>query len=543
MRLENLTNLHAALAASFTQGTLAFAASQAAPGAMRFPRGDANPDTVSPTPRLSQALDVPADFRREYLEFYRLLPLRLEAEHLAVAVAGEPNPEALADLERSYARPLLLVPMPAADLEAEIRRLYASRESLGALMADWADAAEPAPGDGTAMTDLRDLANKAPVVQFVNLLLREAHEARASDVHLEATRDGLRVRLRIDGVLSELPGPPPAVRAAIVSRIKLLADLDIAERRQPQDGRIRVRLEAQELDLRVSTLPTLHGESVVLRLLDHAGRPAELGALGMAPDLLARFTQLAQRPHGILLATGPTGSGKTTTLYAALSLRDRAAEKIVTVEEPIEYHLDGVTQVPVNRKGHLAFAEALRSILRQDPDVLMVGEMRDGETAGIAVQAAMTGHLVLSTLHTNDALSAIPRLTDLGVEPYMVAATVEAVLAQRLVRRICPDCRVRYAPDPAAVALLAGPSAGRVTLERGAGCASCRQTGFRGRTGIFELLIMNEALKGALSRGADHGRLRALALDGGFTTLRADGWQKVQAGLTTIEEVLRVAGD
>ena len=507
-------------------------------------RGMPEGSSTSPKACVPTTLAVTTDFKREYLEYYRLLPLELGAEVLRVAVAGEPNPDALEDLRQSYGRPLDLVAMEPADLLDAIRLAFAASESLTTLVRDLDARVTPGSQEGDeTLTDLRDLANQAPVVRFVNLLLREAHEAGASDVHLEAARDGLRVRLRIDGVLSELPGPPATMQAAIVSRIKLLAELDIAERRQPQDGRIRVRLEARELDLRVSTLPTLHGESVVLRLLDHAGRPAELGALGMSPALLARFTQLAQRPHGILLATGPTGSGKTTTLYAALGLRDRAAEKIVTVEEPIEYHLEGVTQVPVNRKGHLAFAEALRSILRQDPDVLMVGEMRDGETAGIAVQAAMTGHLVLSTLHTNDALSAIPRLTDLGVEPYMVAATVEAVLAQRLVRRICAECRVRYAPDPAAVALLTGRPVGRVTLERGAGCHACRQTGFRGRTGIFELLVVTDAFKEALSRGADPARLRAIALEDGLTTLRTDGWQKVEAGLTTIEEVLRVAGD
>jgi general secretion pathway protein E len=493
--------------------------------------------------RVPHTLAVTTDFRREYLEFYRILPLELGPERLRVAVAGQPNAEALDDLRQSYGRELELVPMADDELQDAIRLTFAASESIVDLVRGLENRpADPALSFDDSLTDLRDLANQPPVVRYVNLLLREAHEARASDVHLEAGREGMRVRLRIDGMLSESPGPPPSMQAAIVSRIKLLAELDIAERRQPQDGRFRVRLESRELDLRVSTLPTLHGESVVLRLLDHAGRPAELAELGMGPETHETFRRLAQRPHGILLATGPTGSGKTTTLYAALGLRDREVEKIVTVEEPIEYHLPGVTQVPVNRKGHLAFADALRSILRQDPDVLMVGEMRDGETASIAVQAAMTGHLVLSTLHTNDALSAIPRLVDLGVEAYLVAATVEAVLAQRLVRRICPECRVRYCPDPAAAALLAGRPVGAITLERGQGCDACRQTGFRGRTGIFELLVVDEAFREALSRGADAGRLRALAREAGMTTLLADGWSKVQAGITTIEEVLRVAG-
>ena len=341
-------------------------------------------------------------------------------------------------------------------------------------------------------------------------------------------------------MLTELPSPPKGLQAAVVSRIKLLAELDIAERRAPQDGRIRVRLEERELDLRVSTVPTLYGESVVLRLLDRGGQPVALDELGMATDTLEIFRRAAERPHGILLATGPTGSGKTTTLYAALGLREQTAEKIITVEDPVEYHLEGVTQVPVNVKAGMTFAGALRSILRQDPDVLMVGEMRDGETAAIAVQAALTGHLVFSTLHTNDAASALTRLADLKVEPYLVAATLEAVLAQRLVRRICPECRERYKPDPDAVALLAREPVGRLVLERGRGCAACRQTGYRGRTGIFELLVVTEEIKQQLLKAPNAGALRALGEGQGMVTLRQDGWRKVQAGLTTVEEVLRV---
>jgi general secretion pathway protein E len=301
-----------------------------------------------------------------------------------------------------------------------------------------------------------------------------------------------------------------------------------------------VRLEERELDLRVSTVPTLYGESVVLRLLERSDRPVALDELGMASDTLEPFRRLAERTHGILLATGPTGSGKTTTLYAALGLRRRGAEKIITVEDPVEYHLPGVTQVPVSPRAGMTFAGALRSILRQDPDILMVGEMRDGETAAIAVQAALTGHLVFSTLHTNDAPSALTRLVDLKVEPYLIAATLEGVLAQRLVRRICPECRVRYTPDPAAVALLAGQPIGRLTLERGQGCAACRHTGYRGRTGIFELLVVTDDVKQQLLATPDAAALRELAVTQGMVTLRRDGWRKVQAGITTVEEVLRV---
>lgn len=492
---------------------------------------------------LRTELPIAESFRPEYLTYYRMLPLALADGQLRVAVAGAPNADALDDLRQSYGADLVLEPVEAGDLEDAIRQTFAAAESVVELVRDL-DAsmggARTVGEDGT--TDVRDLVNQPPVIRLVNLLIRDAHDARASDIHLEATAAGLRVRFRIDGVLTELPGPPPALQAAVVSRVKLLAELDIAERRAPQDGRIRVRLEARELDLRISTVPTLHGESVVLRLLDRGGQPVSLPELGMAADTLDQVERLATRPHGIVLATGPTGSGKTTTLYAALGLRDGSREKIVTVEDPVEYHLPGVTQVPVHTRAGVSFAAALRSILRQDPDVLMVGEMRDGETAAIAVQAAMTGHLVFSTLHTNDALSAIARLTDLRVEPYLVAATVEAVLAQRLVRKICPDCRTRYRPDPAMVALLAQQPVGELTLERGAGCPACRQTGYRGRTGLFELFVVTDEVKEALARGAEAQALRTLAREQGMVPLRADGWRKVQAGLTTVEEVVRVVG-
>ena len=505
-------------------------------------------------PGLQSQLPLADQFAAEYLEYYRLLPLELTETALRVAVAGEPHAEAVADLAASYERAVELIPVDPDELRDGIRRSFAAAESVVELVHDL-DAAGTSEGEAgwdAPLADARDLATQPPVIRYVNLLIREAHDAQASDIHLEATREGLRVRLRIDGVLSELPAPPRGLQAAVISRVKLLAELDIAERRVPQDGRIRVRLEQRELDLRVSTVPTLHGESVVLRLLDRGGRAVTLDELGMAPATLTTFRRLAERPHGILLATGPTGSGKTTTLYAALGLRHPSEEKIITVEDPVEYHLPSVTQVPVNAKAGVTFAAALRSILRQDPDVLMVGEMRDAETAAIAVQAAMTGHLVFSTLHTNDAVSALTRLLDLGVESYLVAATVEAVLAQRLVRRVCRECREPYDPDPGVVALLAGKPVdadhagtahGGVALQRGRGCTACRGTGYRGRVGIYELLVMTEELKTALLRSPEIGALRVLAHAQGMATLRQDGWVKAQAGLTTVEEVLRVAQD
>src|SRR6266699_2389748 len=491
---------------------------------------------------LQSKLPIAETFEADYLEQWKILPLEIAGDRLRVGVVGEAAAEVLEDLELSYGVPLELIPVAQEELLESIRRTFAASESVVELIKDLGAELEPAAETGgDQFADARDLANQPPVIRFVNLLIREAHDARASDIHLESRREGLTARFRIDGVLTELPSPPKGLQAAVVSRIKLLAELDIAERRAPQDGRIRVRLEERELDLRVSTVPTLYGESVVLRLLDRGGRPVALDELGMDAETLGRFQRLAEKPHGILLATGPTGSGKTTTLYAALGLRQRMAEKIITVEDPVEYHLESVTQVPVNVKAGMTFGSALRSILRQDPDVLMVGEMRDAETAGIAVQAAMTGHLVFSTLHTNDAASAITRLVDLKVEPYLIAATVEGLLAQRLVRRICAACRERYRPDAGAVALLAMHPVGTVQLERGRGCPACRNTGYRGRTGIFELLAVTEEVKQAILKLTPVTGMRALAREQGMVTLREDGWRKVQAGITTVEEVLRVA--
>src|SRR6266704_2728940 len=490
---------------------------------------------------LQSKLPIAETFEADYLEQWKILPLEIAGDRLRVGVVGEAAAEVLEDLELSYGVPLELVPVSQEELLESIRRTFAASESVVELIKDLgADLGPAADAGDDQLADARDLANQPPVIRFVNLLIREAHDARASDIHLESTREGLSARFRVDGVLSELPSPPKGLQAAVVSRIKLLAELDIAERRAPQDGRIRVRLEERELDLRVSTVPTLCGESVVLRLLDRGGRPVGLDELGMAPDMLDTFRRPAETPHGILLATRPTGSGKTTTLYAALALRHRTAEKIITVEDPVEYHLEGVTQVPVNVKAGMTFAGALRSILRQDPDVLMVGEMRDGETAAIAIQAALTGHLVFSTLHTNDAASALTRLADLKVEPYLIAATVEAVLAQRLVRRVCAECRERYKADPSSVALLAHQPVKQMVLERGRGCTACRGAGYRGRTGIFELLVVTEEIKQAFLRTPDAAGLRDIAATQGMVTLRYDGWRKVQAGITTVEVVLRV---
>jgi type II secretory ATPase GspE/PulE/Tfp pilus assembly ATPase PilB-like protein len=480
---------------------------------------------------------------REFLLHHRLCPKERRADGtIVVAVAPDVARDALDDIAFVYRAPVVVEEAKGDEVERLIERLTTNAERAIELMGENELGRVQSGGlldDLT--TDVRDLANQPPVVRYVNLLVRDASDAGASDIHLEATRQGLSARFRLDGVLSPAPEPPAQMHHAVVSRVKLLAELDIAERRRPQDGRIRVRLEARELDLRVSTVPTMYGESVVLRLLDRGGRPVELEELGMNTQILASVQSLAARPHGMLLVTGPTGSGKTTTLYACLARRDAGGEKIVTVEDPVEYQLERITQVPVHRQAGVTFGTALRSILRQDPDVIMIGEMRDQETAEIAVQAAMTGHLVFSTLHTNDAIGAIPRLLDLGVPEYLVAATIEAVLAQRLVRRICDDCREHYVPSAENVALLAGRPVGRVRLQRGAGCAKCRGTGFKGRLGVFELMVMSDALKDGISRRVPRSTLRSLAQEQGLRPLRADGWTKVEAGLTTVEEVLRVA--
>ena len=454
---------------------------------------------------------------REYLLQHRLCPKERRGEVVVVAVGASAAPDAvedgLDDLAFAYDGPVVAEAATDDELERLIERLTSGEERRIEL------ARAGAGVDADELTaDVRDLANQPPVVRYVNLLVRDAHDARASDIHLESTRSGLAARFRIDGVLGAAPEAPASLHHAVISRVKLLAELDIAERRRPQDGRIRVRLEARELDLRVATVPTIHGESVVLRLLDQGGGPARLEELGMSAQVLASLHALVRRAHGMLLVTGPTGSGKTTTLYAALQTRDARSEKIITVEDPVEYQLPGITQVPVHRQAGVAFAAALRAILRQDPDVVMVGEMRDAETAEVAIQAAMTGHLVLATLHTNDAVGAIPRLLDLGVPDYLVAATLEGVLAQRLVRRSCDACGGAAPP----------------------GCAHCGGTGFRGRLGVFELLVVSDGVRDAIGRRASRAELHALAEQAGMVALRDDAAAKVAARSTTAEEVQRV---
>jgi general secretion pathway protein E len=391
-------------------------------------------------------------------------------------------------------------------------------------------------------SEVAKMAQEASVVKLVNEILVEAANERASDIHIEPEEHHLRIRYRVDGILQTQTLPPEISRfqAAIISRLKIMARLNIAEKRMPQDGRIKMRVNNREIDVRVSIIPMLYGEGIVLRLLDKTRMVFNLANVGMLPETYNTFRQLIDRPHGIVLVTGPTGSGKTTTLYSALNEIKNDRIKIITVEDPVEYHNEGLSQIQVHTKIGLTFAAGLRSILRHDPDVILIGEVRDLETAESAIQASLTGHLVFSTLHTNDAPSAFTRLIDMGIEPFLVASTLEGVMAQRLVRMICPDCKEEY--EPAAHDVPGDfPSNGkRLTLWRGAGCRLCHQTGYRGRMGIFELMVTNDLIHELCVQRVNATVIRNQAIKDGMLTLRQDGWRKVLEGKTTLEEVARV---
>lgn len=429
-----------------------------------------------------------------------------------------------------------------ADIAAALRK-YSEVETEDDALTEREDFS----GDLDFVEHLKDLASEAPVIRLVNQIFHRALDLGASDIHIEPFDDGLHLRYRVDGVIQDVPDPPAANLApAIASRIKLLAQMNIAERRLPQDGRIMIRVKGHELDLRVSTVPTVHGESIVMRVLDRESIQLSLESMGFGPETLRRYTELLHRPHGVLLLTGPTGSGKTTTLYASLATLDSQALKIITVEDPVEYQLDGVNQIQVQPQIELNFARALRAILRQDPDIIMIGEMRDGETAQIAVQSALTGHLVLSTLHTNTAAGAITRLEDMGIERYLITSSVNGVLAQRLVRTLCKVCREPMHLTPTAITengLDKFLPAGKTEIFKAKGCAACKHTGYKGRTAIHELFTLDNALQQAVLSGADATGLHSLARSRGMLTLYEDGLRKVVSGETSLEELLRVTQD
>jgi len=458
---------------------------------------------------------------------------------LTVATSDPQNPVIVDDLRQSTGLEVrVVVSSPEAITEAIDRTYEGVASPLQRIVEGMED---DRVGDGDEdVNHLRDMAFEAPVVRLVNLLVENAIASEASDIHIEPFEDSLRVRYRIDGVLYEQESPPRRLQAAVTSRIKIMAEMNIAERRLPQDGRIRVMVQGRRVDIRVSTIPTVYGESIVMRLLDRSSVFLPLERLGFSPGMLRHFEKLIQRPHGILLVTGPTGSGKTTTLYGALDKINSPDRKIITVEDPVEYQLKGVNQIPVKPKIGLSFATGLRHIVRQDPDVILVGEIRDLETAEISIQAALTGHFVFSTLHTNDAPSAITRLQDMGVEPYLLASVLEGVLAQRLVRRICAVCRVPDTPSAADIEALGIDADPHTKLFRGRGCDECRGTGYRGRTGIYELFPITEDVRSLVLRRAPSREIRRLAVDAGMVTLRQDGWARAVDGVTTIEDVLRV---
>lgn len=396
--------------------------------------------------------------------------------------------------------------------------------------------------DITVTADLLEDTSEAPIIKLVNQVISQAIKARASDIHIEPYQNSFKVRYRVDGILYDLLSPPKWIQASLISRIKVMAKLNIAEKRLPQDGRIEVKMGNQEIDIRVSTVPTAFGERVVLRLLNKTVSLLTLQELGLSVDKLKRLQELVKSPNGIILVTGPTGSGKTTTLYAVLISIKTPDINIITIEDPIEYQIHGISQIQVNPKINLTFARGLRSIVRQDPDVVLVGEIRDRETAEIAVQSALTGHLVFSTLHTNDSAGAITRLVDIGVEPFLISSSVVAVVAQRLIRVLCNSCKQPYEPEASILETL-GVNPGQMegkTLYRPAGCPDCFQTGFKGRLGIFEIMVMDETLKSLILKSYDTNEIKNRARQAGMTTLRQDGIQKVLSGITTIEEVLRV---
>ncbi|PIU40870.1 MAG: type II secretion system protein GspE [Candidatus Omnitrophica bacterium CG07_land_8_20_14_0_80_42_15] len=388
------------------------------------------------------------------------------------------------------------------------------------------------------LKDISEVAGEPPIIKLVNLMITQAVKDRASDIHIEPDDTAVRIRYRIDGILHEINVIPKHLQSAVISRIKILAKMDIAEQRKPQDGRIKLKKEDRDIDIRVSSFPTIHGENVVMRLLDKSTALLGLPELGLSKGDLKKFEKLIHQPNGIILVTGPTGSGKTTTLYGALSTINSMEKNIITIEDPVEYELPLIRQTQVNPKAGLTFAAGLRSILRQDPDVVMVGEIRDKETADISIQAALTGHLVFSTLHTNDAPSALARLLDMGVEPFLISSSVMGILGQRLVRAVCPKCKENHTPSDEVLKDLG--LKGKMIFYRGKGCASCRGTGFAGRIGIFELLIMDEDIRKLIVAKASADEIRKIAISKGMGTLFSDGISKAKEGITTVEEVLRV---
>lgn len=491
---------------------------------------------------VSLMTQIPLAFARQH----KLVPLRRHNGSVLVAISRALDLQPLDDVSLLLKAPVQPVLSSEREILAALNRLYDTSTQTAAQVIEDLDTRSLGrlAHDLEDSRDILDHDAEAPIIQLVNLILSQAVRDRASDIHIEPYERTLKVRYRIDGVLHEVLSPPKALQPRIISRLKVMADLNIAETRLPQDGRIAIRVRNREIDIRVSVVPTAYGERLVLRLLDKSGALLELEDIGFPPALLERYARLIHRSHGIILVTGPTGSGKSTTLYGTLQRINSPQLNIITVEDPIEYQLNGVGQIQVNPKIDLTFANGLRSILRQDPDIIMVGEIRDRETAEIAIQASLTGHLVFSTLHTNDAASAVTRLLDMGIEPFLIASSVLAMMAQRLVRLLCPACREPHMPGDETLRNLSLTPEAYIQSGgqsfRSRGCEACRGTGYRGRTGIYELMVLDESIRALIMQQTNAGMIKDAAVKRGMNTLLYDGAQKVMQGRTTAEEVLRV---
>lgn len=465
----------------------------------------------------------------KFLRQFRCLPVARQDSTLTLAMADPLDFETISIVRNVTGLKVTPALAPDEEILDAIDKYYGEADAPESVSLENSDAQS-----NEDLEQLRDMASEAPVIRLVNAMIAQAVEKRSSDIHIEPFEKEFRIRFRIDGILYPQEPPPKELRAAVISRVKLMAKLNIAERRLPQDGRIKIKILGREVDLRVSTLPTLYGESVVMRLLDRSQTDFyDLHRLGFDETMLRRMEHFTSLPHGIFLVTGPTGSGKSTTLYSALKRVNQTDKKIITIEDPVEYQMDGINQIHVNTQIGLTFASGLRHIVRQDPDVIMVGEIRDRETADVAIRAALTGHFVYSTLHTNDAPSAITRLTDMGVENYLITSSLVAVMAQRLVRMICPHCKQPDGPRPT-------PDGGTIETYRGAGCEHCFSSGYAGRVGIFELMEMNEEIRKLIMTNADATDITRAAHRNGMRNLREDGWMKVRAGVTTADEIIRV---
>ncbi len=493
-------------------------------------------------------LDLASQISLNYSKNHEVVPLKREGNVVKIAMADPFDHYTIDDLRVLFSATIEPIIASSYEIISAVNVIYNKLTETGGEGGINELQEENLDSIGQELEEVQDLlesADEAPIIRLVNSLLFRAVKQKASDIHIEPFEKELMVRFRVDGVLYDIMRPPKKAMASIISRIKIMANLNIAEKRLPQDGRIRIKVAGKDVDIRVSTVPTTYGESIVMRLLDKSKVILDIDKVGINPTILAKIKEMITRPHGIFLVTGPTGSGKTTTLYAALSRINTIDKKILTTEDPVEYQLDGINQIPVNASIGLTFAAGLRSILRQDPDVVMIGEIRDAETAENAVQASLTGHLVFSTLHTNDAPSSVTRICDMGIEPFLVSSSVIGVMAQRLVRRVCKDCAKKYTPTDEALAEINRTRAelkGR-QLYKAVGCSNCISTGYIGRTGIHELMIMDDALRAQLLKSTEATQLKKLAVDRGMKTLRDDGIEKAFQGLTTIEEVLRVTAE